>query len=234
MTRTIPSAKAIVEEALNRNPNLEVNSLHTHAFKIMLYYRSKYYEASVDSFLSELDLPDKLRRQIKQKILKPIRVADKEYSNFMEEVSRRVSQAFQPISGNVAELCAERELLRVGLVKGLNFTRRRGRTDFTIYYPSISQCKMEHRIEVKNVKIRERATRGLIFDGDSLFGFFNDENEFTASNVEVIDSLCAKTGGYCYIPSTTLHNMSHKGIRFRPNTVFGCDMATFARTGKIT
>jgi hypothetical protein len=44
--------------------------------------------------------------------------------------------------------------------------------------------KLKHRIEVKNVKIRERATRGLLFDGDSLFGFFDDESEFTESNVE--------------------------------------------------
>jgi len=184
MTRTIPSAKAIIEEALNRNPDLEVNSLHANTFKLMLYYRSSYYEASVDSFLSDLDLPYKLRRQIKQKMLKPVRAADKEYSNFMEEVSRRVSQAFQPISGSIAELCAERELLRANLVKGVNFARRRERTDLTIYYPSISQCKRKHRIEVKNVTIRERATRGLVFDGDSLFGFFDDENEFTESNVE--------------------------------------------------
>ena len=232
--RTMPSAQSIVEEALQQNPNLEVNSLHTQTFELMLYYRSKYYEDSVNQFLSELDLPDKLHRQIRQKMLKPIKIADKEYSNFMEEVSRRVSQAFQPISGNIAELCAERELLMVGLVRDLNFTRKRERTDFTVYYPTISQYKMKHRIEVKNVKLRERATRGLAFDGDSLFGFFDDENEFTTSNVEIIDSLCAKTGGYCYIPPTTLDNMHYKGILFRPNTVFGRDMSMFARTGKIT
>ncbi len=234
MTRTIPSAKTIVEEALNRNPQLDVNSLHTQTFKLILYYRSKYYEASVDSFLSELDLPDKLKRQIKQKMLKPVRVGDKKYSNFMEEVSRRVSQAFQPISGNIAELCAEIELIRINLVEGVNFARRRERTDFTIYYPDMPQCKRKHRVEVKNVKLRERATRGLLFDGDSLFGFFDDENEFTESNVEIIDSLCTKTGGYCYIPPTTLDNMRYKGIRFRPNTEFGRDMYMFATTGEIT
>jgi len=230
----MPSAQAILEEALQQNPNLEVNSLHAQTFNLMLYYRSKYYEASVNQFLSELDLTDELRRQIRQKMLKPIRVADKEYSNFMEEVSRRVSQAFQPISGNIAELCAERELLMVGLVRDLNFTRKRERTDFTVYYPTISEYKMKHKIEVKNVKVRERATRGLLFDGDSLFGFFDDENEFTESNVEIIDSLCTKTGGYCYIPPATIDNMRYKGMRFRPNTVFGRDMSMFARTGKIT
>lgn len=234
MMRTMPSAQAIIEEALQQNPNLEVNSLHTQTFELMLSYRSKYYEASVNQFLSELDLPDKLCRQIKQKMLKPIKIEDKEYSNFMEEVSRRVSQAFQPISGNIAELCAERELIRVGLIKDSNYTRKRERTDITVYYPTISEYKMKHRIEVKNVKIRERATRGLLFDGDSLFGFFDDENEFTESNVEVIDSLCTKTDGYCYIPPDTIDNMRYKGMRFRPNTVFGHDMSMFARTGKIT
>jgi len=234
MTRTIPSAQSIVEEVLQQNPDIEVNSLHSQTFNLMLYYRSKYYEASVDKFLSELALPDKICRQIKQKMLKPIQVEDKEYSNFMEEVSRRVSQAFQPISGNIAELCAERELIKVGLVKDLNYTRKRERTDITVYYPTISEYKMKHRVEVKNVKLRERATRGLSFDGDSLFGFFDDENEFTESNVEVIDNLCTKTGGYCYIPSSTIDNMHYKGMRFRPNTVFGHDMSTFARTGKIT
>lgn len=233
MTRTIPSAQSIIEEALQQNPDIEVNSLHSQTFKLMLYYRSKYYEASVDKFLSELDLPDKIRSQIKQKMLKPIQVADKEYSNFMEEVSRRVSQAFQPISGNIAELCAERELHRVGLVKNLNYTRKQERTDLTIYYPTVSQYKRKHRIEVKNVKLRERATRGLLFDGDSLFGFFDDESEFTKSNVEVIDDMCTETGGYCYIPPSTLDNMQYRGIRFKPNSAFGHDMSVFARTGKI-
>lgn len=183
MARSIPSAQALIEEALGLNPNFDVNSLHAEVFNLMVDYRSKYYEASVDSFLSELDLPKELQTKIKRKMLKPVMVGDKEYSNFMEEVSRRVSQAFQPISGNIAELCAERELIRVGLIKNSNYTKKRERTDITVYYPSISRYKAKHRIEVKNVKVRERATRGLLFDGDSLFGFFDDENEFAESNV---------------------------------------------------
>ena len=137
MAQSIPSAQALVEEALRSNPNLDVNSLHAEVFKLMVHYRSQYYKASVDSFLSGLGLPNNLRRQIKRKMLEPVKVGDKEYSNFMEEVSRRVSQAFQPISGNVAELCAGKELIRVGLAKDLNFTRRRERTDIIVYYPNI-------------------------------------------------------------------------------------------------
>lgn len=233
MAQSIPSAQTLLQEALELHPGIDVNSLHAEVFKLMVNYRSKYYEDSVDSFLSKLDLPNKLRGQIKREMLKPVMVEDKEYSNFMEEVSRRVSQAFQPISGSVAELCAERELIRVGLVKNVNFTRRRERTDIIVYYPNIHEVKLKHRVEVKNVKLRERATRGLLFDGDSLFGFFNDENEFSQSNVEIIDDLCEKTKGYCYIPSATLNKMVYKGTRFRPNTMFADDMLVFAKTGKI-
>ena len=234
MARSIPSAQALIEEALGLNPNFDVNSLHAEVFNLMVDYRSKYYEASVDSFLSELDLPKELRTKIKRKMLKPVMVGDKEYSNFMEEASRRVSQAFQPISGNVAELCVERELTKAGLIKGINFTRRQERTDFTVYHPDMHHFKLKHRIEVKNVKIRERATRGLLFDGDSLFGFFDDESEFTEPTVELIDDLCAKTSGYCYMPHATLNKIPHKAKRLRPNVAFAHDMLSFARTGKIS
>jgi hypothetical protein len=233
MTPRIPSAQALIEEALSLNPDLDVNSLHAEAFNLMVNYRSKYYEASVASFLSELDLPKELQNRIKQKMLRPVMIGDKEYSNFMEEVSRRVSQALQPISGKVAELCVERELTNVNLVKGINFTRRQERTDFTVYHPDMHHFKSKHRIEVKNVKIRERATRGLLFDGDSLFGFFDDESEFTESTIQLIDDLCRKTGGYCYMPVATLKKVPYKATRLRPNVVFAHDMLNFARTGKI-
>ena len=83
------------------------------------------------------------------------------------------------------------------------------------------------------MKIRERATRGLLFDGDSLFGFFDDESEFTESTVELIDDLCVKTGGYCYMPPATLNKISHKAKRLRANVVFAQDILSFVRTGKI-
>lgn len=230
---SIPSAEDIFREALRSNSNLDVNSLHRKTFELMVEYRSKYYERRVDELLAELDLPKEIHQRVKDKLLKPIVVEGKEYSNFMEEVSRRVSQAFQPISGHLAELCAERELNRAGLVKGLHYTRRKERTDLIIYYPDMYSWKAKHRVEVKNVSLRERAVRGLAFDGDSLFGFFNQLREFTESNIKVLEGQCAKTGGYCYIPPDTLGQISHPTTRFRPNTRFGEDMAGFAKEGII-
>ncbi len=110
---------------------------------------------------------------------------------------------------------------------------RKERSDITLYYPSIENAKIKHRVEVKNVKLRERATRGLIFDGDSLFGFFDSPKEFTRSNVEVIDDLCNKIGGFCYMPPSTLSKLSYKGTRLKPNTLFAEDMLKFAKTGKV-
>ena len=230
---SIPSSEDIFREALRIDPNFDVNSLHSKTFELMIHYRSEYYERRVDEALAELNLPRKIHHRVKEKLLEPIIVGDKEYSNFMEEVSRRVSQAFQPVSGYLAELCAERELERSGLRKDYHFTRRKERTDFIIYYPDLYSRKARHRVEVKNVSLRERATRGLAFDGDSLFGFFNQLGEFTESNIEVLDDLCVKSGGYCYIPPDTLNQISYTTIRFRPNTRFGEDMALFAKTGRI-
>jgi hypothetical protein len=137
----------------------------------MIFYRSEYYESRVNSILSELSLPLDIHEKVKKKLLEPIVVGDKKYSNFMEEVSRRVSQVFQPISGNLAELCAERELIRFGLRRDVHYTRKKERTDIIVYYPALREFQRRHRVEVKNVSLRERATRGLAFDGDSLFRF---------------------------------------------------------------
>jgi len=200
-------------------------------------YKSKYYESKVNAFLSRLDLadlPTDVRRRLKEKMLEPVSADGVEYSNFMEEASRRISQSFQPISGKIAELCVQRELTRVGLVEGDHFTIREGRTDITVYYPDVRSFRARHRVEIKNVSLRERAARGLIFDGDSLFGFFNDVSEFTRTNVEVIDDLCQRTNGYCYLPPQTFEMMPYKGRHFRLNTVFGRDMASFSSTGRIT
>lgn len=229
----IPSARDLLKEALQRKPNADVNVLHRETFFIMVYYRSKYYEGKVDSFLSGLNLEPKLRNKIRKKMLEPITVGDVEYSNFMEEASRRVSQSFQVISGNIAELCAESELIRAGLIKNVHYTTKKERTDIIVYHPNISNKKAKHRVEVKNVKLRERATRGLSFDGDSLFGFFNDPGELTQSNVKVIDDFCKTTGGFCYVPPRTLAGMKYKGIRFRPNTQFGEDMLHFVKNGTL-
>ena len=240
----VPSADSILREALNIDPNFDVNALHEQAYRLMVLHRTEYYERRVNEILSTLDLPDEVLKQIKEKLLEPITVGEITYSNFMEEVSRRISQSFQPISGQLAELCAQRELERAGLQEGVNFTRREERTDFTIYYPKVHPFSLtdyrkvqmpiaKHRVEVKNVSLRERATRGLAFDGDSLFGFFNQPREFTDSNIRVFESLCIKTGGYCYVPPMILEEVSDRTTRFRSNTQFGEDMAGFARTGKI-
>jgi hypothetical protein len=237
MPQHIPSAKDLVREALQRNPNYDINSLHSATYGLMIEYKSRYYETKVDAFLSRFDiadLPNDVRRKLREKMLEPVFAEGVSYSNFMEEASRRISQSFQPVSGKIAELCAQRELVRVGLAEGNHFTIRERRTDITVYWPNVRSFRAKHRIEVKNVSLRERAARGLIFDGDSLFGFFNDVNEFTEANVEVIDDLCEKTNGYCYLPPSTLEMMPHKGRRFRPNTVFGNDMVSFSRTGRIT
>ena len=162
--RTVPSAESILREALRNNPDFDVNSLHSETFRLMIHFRTDYYERRVNEILSELNLPREMHDKVKSKLLEPIVVRGKEYSNFMEEVSRRVSQAFQPISGHLAELCAQRELERAGLRKDYHFTRRKERTDFIIYYPQIQSFRTRHRVEVKNVSLRERATRGLAFD----------------------------------------------------------------------
>jgi len=232
----LPSSRDLIEEALQQNPDIEVNGLHSKTFELMISYRSKYYESKVDAFLSRLtllDVPIEIKKKLKEEILKPITVGDKEYSNFMEGASRRISQTFQVISGSLAELCARRELEGVGLEKDVHFAVRRERTDITVYHPNIRSSQSRHRVEVKNVKLRERGTRGLGFDGDSLFGFFNDPNEFSRGNVEVIDKLCQNRNGYSYIPPSTLAQMRYRGTRFRPNTQFGRDMLAFVKSGRI-
>jgi len=229
---SIPSAKDLVEEAVRLNPAADVNAVHGRTYELMVLYRERYYECKVDAFLAKLDLEPDLLERIKGKMLEPVVAEGVEYSNFMEEASRRVSQTFQVVSGNIAELCAERELERVGLIRDLHYRRKIERTDFIVYSPDIRNVRARHRVEVKNVKLRERGTRGLAFDGDSLFGFFDDPSEFTESNVKVIDEHCTRFNGYCYLPPTTLQKMKNVGLKFRSNTFFGKDMLYFVRNGR--
>jgi hypothetical protein len=231
--KDLPSAKDIFEEALRIYPSADINTLHRMTFELMIHYRSKYYEKRVDEILSDLNLPTSVYNKVKSRLLKPIKTKGKVYSNFMEEVSRRVSQAFQPISGYLAELCAQRVLVLAGLQINYHFTRRKERTDIIVYHPNLGSAKLRHRVEVKNVSLRERAVRGLVFDGDSLFGFFNQLGEFTKSNIKVLEEQCSKTGGYCYVPPDILRQIRYPLKRFRPNTQFGRDMAEFAKTGRI-
>ena len=239
MPSLLPSAKEILNEAIKNNASADVNELHEETYELMLKYRRKYYQQRVDSLLSKIDIGEEAKKKVRAEILKPIVVKDVEYSNMMEEASRRVSQTFQPLSGKLAELCAEREIQKVGLKHKTHYLKNVERTDFMIYHPDKATTKKRHRVEVKNVKSRERATRGLAFDGDSLFGFFNDPDEFTFSNVKIFNEHCSKTGGYCYIPPDTLKKISFQKTlngathRFKSNTTFAIDMLNFVKKGVI-
>lgn len=239
----IPSADELIKLAKQRKSNATINDLHEETYKLMLEFRDKYYEQRVDEFLSGLDFSgseERIKQQIKMKLLEPITVTAKKksvtYSNFMEEVSRRISQTFQPVSGNLAELCLVEEVKKVGLKEDIHYMgkkAKRVRTDFIFIHITQDGKQLIHRVEVKNVSLRERAARGLVFDGDSLAGFFNQPDEFTAENIKVIDESCQKTGGYCYIPPATLAQITHNTQRFRPNTQFAADMVYFVKTGTL-
>ena len=234
--KTIPSSIEIVQEAEKNNPKADLNKIHSKTFELIKKYRHEYYKNKVNDLLSRenlVDIPKDMRMKIENELLKSIKVGDIEYSNFMEETSRRISQTFQVLSGNIAELCVERELIKIGLKLGTHYNKKAERTDFIIFYPKKDGFKKRYRIEVKNVKLRERGIRGLAFDGDSLIGFFNDSSEFTASNVEVIEKHCKNTGGFCYVPPETLEKIKHKNSRFKSNTEFAKDMKKFVETGFI-
>ncbi|MFQ5891198.1 MAG: hypothetical protein ACE5HW_00200 [Candidatus Methanofastidiosia archaeon] len=233
MGKIMPSSKELIKRTLAKNPKAELNQLHEETYKLMLKIEKKYYESKVDDFLRKQEIDEEIRIKLKKAMLIPIIVEGVEYSNFMEEASRRISQTYQVISGNVAELIAERELKLVGLKKDKHYVKKKERTDLIVYHPNMELAYAKHRVEVKNVKLRERATRGLAFDGDSLFGFFDTPKEFTESNVDTIDKLCRKSNGYCYIPPLTLGKLTYKGKRIRSNSQFGKDMKCFIEEGVI-
>lgn len=155
----IPSAKELLNLALKRKSKADINELHGETFKLMIEFRTKYYEEKVDKFLSTVNMADKIKKMLKEKMLEPMEANGIVYSNFMEEASRRVSQTFQVISGNVAELCVQRELDHAGLVENKHYAKRKERSDITIYHPNINDVKIKHRVEIKNVKLRESCKR---------------------------------------------------------------------------
>lgn len=233
-----PSAQEIIEEAKRKNPKADINQLHALTYGLMKKYRDIYYPNKVKEFFSRsslASLPKDIKLKIKEELLKPIKVDDKIYSNFMEEASRRISQTFQVISGNLAELCVERGLIDIGLKPKIHYLKKAEHTDLIIYHPALLNYSKKHRVEVKNVKLRERATRGLEFDGDSMAGFFDDPSEFTSSNIDIINNHCKKTGGYCYIPPETLKKLGDriKNKRFKSNKKFASDMKNFIKKGTI-
>ena len=232
MSSLMPPAEDMVAKILQKNPKVDVNTLHEKTYHLMMAFKSKYYEKKVNAFLSTVKISEKDKRKVKKGLLKPGGAND--YENIMEEVAIPIRQSVQPLSGQIAELCVERELIKVGLKKNVHYTKRKKRTDFIVYYPNIENAKAEHRIEVKNVKLRERGVRGLVFDGDTMFGFFNSPAEFTQNTVEIIEKSCKSTGGYCYIPPLTLSKTPYKSRRLRSNTIFGQDMRSFVRKGKLS
>jgi len=104
-----------------------------------------------------------------------------------------------------------------------------------IYHPQLLNASKKHRVEVKNVALRERGTRGLKFDGDSIIGFFNEPSEFTNENITIIDQHCVGTGGYCYLPPDTLQAIKQKfhPRRFKSNQDFASDIKKFVEQGSI-
>jgi hypothetical protein len=235
----LPSADEIVAEVVRKFRDLDVNGIHAKTYDSLLRHRNIYYARRVDELLAKLEIDDTSRRVVRNALLSPLRIGDVQYSNFMEEVARRMSQSMQPISGRIAEVCAEIELKRAGLNRDVDYGIREKRTDITIYHPRKERGARTHRVEVKNMKLRERAARGLVFDAESLFGFFDDPGEFTSGNLTVLEKTCIATGGYVYVPPATLEVVRQGHLvpvdsRLRPNTRFAHDMAEFAHEGKIS
>lgn len=236
--KKFPSSQEIINEAIKKDPEADLNNLHSITYSLMLRYRDNYYKSKVDDFIqrqSIKDFPNNIKELIKKELLKPIIIEDKEYSNFMEEASRRISQTFQPISGKLAELCVEKELMDINLQPKVHYRKRNRHTDLEIFYPQLENYTKIHRVEVKNVSLRERGTRGLKFDGDSIIGFFREPSEFTQENINIIDQHCEETGGYCYLPPDTLQIIKQKKHprRFKSNENFAFDMKKFIKTGSI-
>lgn len=243
ITKKFPSAQELVEEATKLISGFDINDLHSATYDVMKKYLNEYYKMKVKGFLGRSEikksLDPKMELLLTKEMLKPLMIRDKRgekiYTNFMEEASRRISQTFQVISGNIAELCVEKEVRRQGLKRGLHYLKKNKRSDLTFYYPQVNKSKRNHRVEIKNVKLRERAVRGLSFDGDSLLGFFNDPSEFTQNTINIFDEYCAQSGGYCYVPKEIINAISSKLTtkRFRLNTEFAKDMVKFVKTGAI-
>jgi hypothetical protein len=175
---------------------------------------------------------------LRRKLLQPITVDGVPYSNLMEEAVKRLNQSTKTTSGRIAEWCVQRELEKKDLRENKHFTIRQDGIDIIVYHPNMKREKNRHKIEVKNVKMRERGIRGLAYKADSLVGFFDEEGEFGANKVREIDEYCRKTNGYAYV-SPLIYNFLRNSkqltsnSRFKLNTEIGKDMARFCNTGKL-
>ena len=235
---SILSAKRAYVEALNEIPSSNMNWLHERAYSFIQKQQRKYYEDKVDAFLNTLKLSSRTKTMLRRKLLQPVTVGEVRYPNFMEEAAKRLNQSTKVTSGRIAEWCVQRELEKKGLRENEHFTIRKEETDIIIYHPHMKRYKKRHRIEVKNVKMRERGIRGLVYDGDSLVGFFDEEGEFGAGTVKKINEYCRKKNGYAYV-SPLVYNFLRNNkqltsnTRFKLNTEIGKDMANFCNTGKL-
>jgi len=168
MKNKFPSTETLVKEAYKGLAKADLNNLHSATFKIMMKCKQEYYRKKVKDFLNRTAVSRLLSLKVKaslgKEMLKPLSVSNgkktTEYSNFMEEASRRISQVFQPISGNVAESCIEIKLREIGLKKDLDYKRKYKRSDFTFFYPDFKSFDGIHRAEVKNVALREEVLGG--------------------------------------------------------------------------
>ncbi|NWF96941.1 MAG: hypothetical protein HXY34_12435 [Candidatus Thorarchaeota archaeon] len=233
----MPSARTLLDEILSRNPDIDINALHSEMWASMKRHRKDYLREQVDAFLKTLRISESAKAIVREALLQPVTIDGVEYDSFIIGISRKISQSIQPLSGKSSELCAEVALSRAGLKRDVHYRVRDKRSDITLYHPTIQSSICVHRIEIKNLKIRERATRGLVFDGDSMFGFFDDPGEFTEGNIEELQKAVAKTGGYVYLPPETLSELRRRyedlPSFLRPNTRFGTDMASFVKSGTI-
>lgn len=234
----ILSAKKAFSEVLKRFPKESMNKLHEETYRLIQVQSQQYYRAEVDAFLKQFEFPVSSKVKLKKRMLEPVMAGGVQYANFMEKASRRLSQSKQTTSGRIAEWCVQRELERKGLKENEHFTIRKRETDIMVYHPDMKRDRKRHRIEVKNVKMRERGIRGLAYDGDSLVGFFDEEGEFGPTTVRRINEYCSKTNGYAYVSPLIYDFLRHSknltaDTRFKLNTEIGKDMANFCKTGKL-
>jgi hypothetical protein len=234
----MPPTRDIIDEILRKNPNLDTNEIHAETWDKMQRYRRKYFKRQVDAFLDPIGISKKAKQVIRKALIKSVTIDGVRYESFMVGIGRKMSQSIQPRSGKSAEYCGEIELVRNGLERDVHFAVRDERSDLTLFHPDIETSDEIHRVEVKNMKIRERGVRGLSFDGDSLFGFFDQPGEFTIGELTVMEKELAETGGYVYLPPDTLEIIEEdldKDLSYilRTNTRFGSDMAEFVQTGEI-
>jgi len=234
----ILSARDAFSEALKRWPEADMNELHEKAYRFVQKQQQEHYERRVDAFLKTVKFPIRSKATLRKKMLAPKMGGGIPYNNFMDEAAKRLRQSTQTTSGYIAEWCVQRELRKSGLKQGEHFRVRKEGSDIIVYYPNIDSEKKRHRIEVKNVKMKERGIRGLTYNGDSIIGFFDDEGEFGSGAVREINAYCGKQGGYAYV-SPLIYNYLKESkrliadTRFKRNTEIGKDMANFCKTGKL-